>query len=56
MVVRMEYIKSYDRKEFNHSGYATSLFHLPEHFKLAKNRDASIKAIEKVINKRGEQI
>ena len=50
--VILEYIRSGNRQEFQfQSGYAASLYHLPEYFKLAKNREATIKAIENGINK-----
>ena len=52
--VILEYIRSGNRQEFQ-KGYGFSLLHLPKHFKRAKNREASIKAIQRGIKKNTQQ-
>ncbi len=42
----LEYLESKDRKRYP-KGYLAAMLHLPEHFKLAKNRAAVTKAIRK---------
>ena len=43
----LEYIISKDREQS--SKYGSSFYHIPKHFKLAKNRDAVVKKIRKAI-------
>lgn len=43
--VILEYIVSKDREQLGRHG--SSLFHIPKHFKLAKNRDTVVRKIEK---------
>ncbi len=42
--VLLNYFSSGERQEFG-TGYASSLLHIPKHFKLAKNRNDVVKAI-----------
>jgi len=48
------FLNSTQRKPFNHAGsgfnHITSLYHIPTHFKLAKNRAIAVKQIERKLN------
>ena len=47
--VLLAYIQSSERNLHDYSGYMSSLLHLPSHFKLAKNRDAVVASLKKLI-------
>lgn len=47
--VLLNYIQSSKRDEKAYPGYLAALFHLPTHFKLAKNREAAVKSLSKLI-------
>ncbi len=47
--VLLDYIHSSKRDEKAHPGYLKALWHLPTHFKLAKNREAAVRALGKLI-------
>jgi hypothetical protein len=47
--VLLDYIQSSERDEKTYLGYLAALLHLPTHFKLAKNREAAVKALNKLI-------
>jgi len=47
--VLLDYIQSKERDEKAYSGYRAALWHLPTHFKLAKNRQAAIKSLSRLI-------
>lgn len=48
-----EFVLSTSRnyKQYN---YSASLYHLPEHFKLSKNRDACLKTLDRMISRKGK--
>lgn len=50
--VLLDYIKSWQRNDKAYPGYFVALLHLPTHFKLAKNREAAIKSLSQLINKK----
>ena len=50
--VLLDYIKSSERDEKAYPGYLSSLLHLPTHFKLTKNREASVKSLSQLIDKK----
>ena len=45
-----DFISSIDRN-YKKYQYPSSLYHLPEHFKLSKNKEACLKALNKMIKK-----
>ncbi len=47
--VLLSYIQSSDRDEKSYPGYLASLLHLPTHFKLASNREAATRSLNKLI-------
>ncbi len=47
--VLLDYVKSPQRDEKAYPGYLAALWHLPTHFKLAKNREAAVKSLSKLI-------
>ena len=46
-----EFILSISRN-YRQFKYSSSLYHLPEHFKLSKNRDACIKTLDRMISRK----
>lgn len=49
--VLLEFIQSTTRDVHAHPAYASSLLHLPSHFKLAKNRASALAALRRLIGK-----
>ena len=47
--VLLDYIQSSERNKKAYHGYLAALLHLPTHFKLAKNQEAVIKSLNKLI-------
>lgn len=52
--VMLDYIQSPQRNEKLYSGYFAALLHLPTHFKLAKNREATVQSLSRLIS--GKQL
>lgn len=48
-----DFISSTDRDPKNHPGFGSSLYHVPKHFLLAKQRAAAIKAIDRMLEEKG---
>ena len=47
--VLLDYIQSKERDEKAYTEYLAALWHLPTHFKLAKNREAAVKSLSRLI-------
>ena len=48
-----EFILSISR-DYRQFKYSSSLYHLPEHFKLSKNRDACLKTLDRMISRKNK--